>query len=144
MFKWEQTVEEVEVNVENVWQDRAATATALGGVDFLMGNKTEWSEFIFDERLNIDEVGRMIGAVSVPEDLDLNDLENFRNYLADREQMLTEELKKAEDRLLRMLRTQRTDLKQWLTAKIDNCGDAEIVKSTLQSVLDVVVGKNGR
>ena len=144
MFKYKATIEEVEVNVENVWKDRATVATALGGVDFMLGNKTEWSQFVYEERLNVDEIARMIGAVSVPEDLDLNDLEDFRNYLADREQLLAEELKKGEERLLCMLRSQRQDLKKWLNAKIDNCGDAEIVKATLQSVLDVVLGKNGR
>ena len=143
MFKRTETIEDMELKVEKTWHERAEVCGALAAVDYLLGNKTEWSEYLYEEPPNMDGIGRMMGAPKVDFKTDVGSLDRYRKYLADRETELTEQLRDAEECLLRHMRLEHDWLKKWLKRQIDSCDDrATVAKDVLESVLEKVTSRN--
>lgn len=119
-----QTVLDQRVIVEELEEQRDRVIGALGAADYMLGNQSTWSEFLFEEDdVNYDGICRMIGAVQVPRKIKVGTLEDMKGYLLNEERMLTDRLWLEKDRLLHLMTMERDQVRRHAQVGYDDLHD---------------------
>ena len=116
-----QTVLDQRVIVDNIVCKRNAVVAALGAADYMLGNQSEWNDFLFDEEeINYDKLCRIIGAVKVPRKITVGSLEDMKSYLLNEERILADQLSMEKDKLLRLYEQDRDRMLRHIQSQYDD------------------------
>ena len=116
-----QTVLDQRIIVDDLECERDRVVGALGAADYMLGNRSTWSEFLFeDEDANYDGLCRIIGAVKVPHKIKVGSLEDMKSYLLNQERMLSEQLWLEKEKLLRLYDKDRDRMLRHIQRQYDD------------------------
>ena len=108
-----QTVLDQRVIVDDIECKRNAVVAALGAADYMLGNQSEWNDFLFDEEeINYDKLCRIIGAVKVPRKITVGSLQDMKSYLLNEERTLADQLSMEKDKLLQLMTMERSQVRR--------------------------------
>lgn len=113
MTTQKQSVSDQIVLVDQIEDQHAKVVSAIGAVDYMLGNRSTWSEHLFEEgNCNYDGLCRLVGAIKVPLKIKVGSLEDMKSYLLNEELTLSGQLNMEKHKLLRLMQRERDHMIQ--------------------------------
>ena len=101
------TITQIESKLDEFYEERSKFETAIGGIDYIMGCQTEYTKWFEESKPNMDCVFRLVLNIEVPSDLEIESLDDHRDYLVHRLNGKQRDIETTEAVLLTRLRESR-------------------------------------
>ena len=115
-----QTVLDQHIVVDNIERERDRVGDALGAVDYMLCNRSAWTELIDEDDINYDGLCRIIGAVEVPRSVKVGSADDMKSYLLNQHRILSDQLDMEKDKLLRLMSKERRQMLRHIQEQYDD------------------------
>ena len=129
------TIAQIESKLDEFYEEKSKFESAIGGIDYIMGCQTEYTEWFEESKPNMDGVFRLVLNVEVPSDLEIESLDDHRGYVLHRLNGIERDIATIEGVLLNRLRESRRKVLKAID-EVMSTEDGVTCEESLNKILD--------